>query len=154
MATSASQRCHWKPNESGFPDQLPSVAVRVCPTLAVPEIVGGAVFFGPAVEPGGGDLRGLVRLGRSRAVRIRGSDPDTHGLTRVGGDKRVRASGCRSPRRPAGVSASVASEPLGAENEDGLFVQVPLAAVRICPTCVVPEMVGGAVFTGAAAIAA
>ena len=53
VATSASQRCHWKLNESGLPDQLPSAAVRVCPTLAVPEIVGGAVFFGPAVDPAG-----------------------------------------------------------------------------------------------------
>ena len=43
LVPSASQRCHWKPNDVGLPVQLPVLAVSVCPTRAVPEIVGRSV---------------------------------------------------------------------------------------------------------------
>src|SRR3954451_12536335 len=42
-----SQRLHWYLKVIGVvPVQVPSVVVRVCPSVGVPEIVGGAVFVG------------------------------------------------------------------------------------------------------------
>jgi hypothetical protein len=40
VSASASQRCHWKANEVGFPVHVPSLAVSSCPTRASPVIVG------------------------------------------------------------------------------------------------------------------
>src|SRR5205809_3934857 len=50
----ALQRCHWYWNAVGLLSQVPFPAVRVCPTLGVPAIVGGEVFTGavlPAARP-------------------------------------------------------------------------------------------------------
>src|SRR5947209_2167607 len=41
-----SQSCHWYAYEVGDPFQLPFDAVSVCPSVVVPEIVGGAVLVG------------------------------------------------------------------------------------------------------------
>src|SRR4051794_14024444 len=42
-----SQRLHWYLKVIGaVPVHVPSVVVRVCPSVGVPEIVGGAVFVG------------------------------------------------------------------------------------------------------------
>src|SRR6185312_15615115 len=42
-----SQRLHWYLKVIGaVPLHVPSVVVRVCPSVGVPEIVGGAVFVG------------------------------------------------------------------------------------------------------------
>src|SRR6266487_5860025 len=42
-----SHRCHWYAYVIGaVPDQVPGAAVSICPSRAVPEIVGGATFSG------------------------------------------------------------------------------------------------------------
>ena len=46
FAPDGSQRCHWYVKVAGAPAHVPGVAVRVWAASAVPEIVGGAVFFG------------------------------------------------------------------------------------------------------------
>ena len=42
------QRNHWYANDVGELLHVPSLAVSICPTVGVPEIVGGAVFTGAA----------------------------------------------------------------------------------------------------------
>src|ERR671936_9804 len=50
FAPAVSQRRHWYAYEIGcVPDQLPGLAVSVCPCCGVPEMVGGAVFRGGRV---------------------------------------------------------------------------------------------------------
>src|SRR5687768_16809960 len=71
VATSASHRCHWYEKPVGLAVHSPSFALSVCPTLGVPEIVGGDVFRGPAVEVAGATTVGLLRLLRGRAVGVR-----------------------------------------------------------------------------------
>jgi hypothetical protein len=46
-----SQRCHWYAYVTPTPDHVPGLAVSVCPSCAVPEIVGNDVFEG-ACLPG------------------------------------------------------------------------------------------------------
>lgn len=51
MPVYEAQFCHWYAKETGsLPSQVPVDAVSVPPTTKEPEIVGGAVFVGPAAN--------------------------------------------------------------------------------------------------------
>jgi hypothetical protein len=47
---SGSHRRHWYENDVGLPLQLPLFAVSVLPTMNVPSMVGGVVFWGAAAS--------------------------------------------------------------------------------------------------------
>ena len=47
-------RCHWKPKLVGASVHEPVEAIKVLPAVAVPLIVGGAVFTGAAGDDGDG----------------------------------------------------------------------------------------------------
>lgn len=59
LAPAPLQRFHWNEYEVGLSVQVPVAAVRVWPSSAVPEIVGGAVFVG-AASAGAGAPRTTV----------------------------------------------------------------------------------------------
>jgi hypothetical protein len=89
LPPSLSHRCHWYVNV-GEPVHVPSFAVSVWPSLAVPLIVGGALFVGAA-----------VRHDRERAERAGETASTRRVVVLHGGTSSASLTSRFSPRGPA-----------------------------------------------------
>src|SRR5947209_7249227 len=140
-----SQSCHWYAYEVGDPFQLPFDAVSVCPSVVVPEIVGGAVLVGApgcttavCCEVAWAEPAAFVSVTTTRTVVPTSPGPSAY----------VWA-----------VAPWMFWQLLPAGSHDcpwwrylpGVPYQVPFAAVSVWPSVVVPEIDGGAVLAGGAA---
>jgi hypothetical protein len=119
-------------------------AVKVWPSRAVPEIVGGAVFEGGAAETTAVCADGCVlEPATFEAVTCTLTAEPTSAAVSV---KVCAAAPVTSLQLPAAQRCHWYPYAIG-----GVPVHSPFAAVNVCPACAVPEIVGGAVLAGAAA---
>jgi hypothetical protein len=147
VAPLASHRRHWYVYVTGaVPVQVPVVAVSVCPSCAVPEIVGNEVFAGatPVTTAVALDVAGVEPAAFAAVTTTRSVEPTSAGPTayvaEVWPETFVQFAPVLSQRRHWYVYVN-----------GGVPDHVPVVAESVCPSCAVPVIAGSAVLLGVAA---
>jgi hypothetical protein len=139
-----SQRSHWRAKLTvGVPVQLPSVALSVCPSRAVPLTTGGALLAGGAAA--------TTALGALLTVAV---PPPLRAVTST---RSVLPTSPAPSAYVAAVAFATAAHAFPAESQRshrrdssivGVPLQPPVVELSVCPSRAVPETVGAVVLAG------
>ncbi len=143
----ASQRCHWYVYDVGVFVQVPVDADTVAPTCADPDTTGTAVFTGTG--GGGGTVTTAVT---TLTAGVEGP-PVFVAMTTT---RNVEPASPATTTYDALVAPTRSAHELPPASQRchwyvydvGVFVQVPVDADTVAPTCADPDTTGTAVFTG------